>query len=261
MKKIYSTVSVIFFLFSFAKAQNVSPYQKKVLIEGADTLPYMVLLPENFDANKSYPLILFLHSAGERGNDNEKQLIHGFNLFLEDSIRKNYPAIVVFPQCSESSFWSNIIISVDSATNKRSFGFDPGGEPTTAMKLLLALLPRLNIDYKLDKSRLYVVGLSMGGMGTFELVRRVPNTFASAFPICGGADTSTAKLLKPTAWWIFHGLRDNVVDPQFSKNMAAALKNNVTEGKLTLYPDANHNSWDSAFKEPDLFPWIFSHKK
>ena len=261
MKKLSGSLLATLFVVNFVAAQTISTYQKKVLIEGADTLPYRVLLPEDYNANSKYPLVLFLHGAGERGNDNEKQLTHGSKIFLEDSIRKNYPAIVVFPQCGESSYWSNVVATIDSTSDKRSFKFNPGGEPTAAMKLLLALLPRLEIDYKLDKSQLYVGGLSMGGMGTFELARRMPGTFAAAFAICGGADTSTAKLVTSTAWWIFHGLKDNVVDPKFSKNMAAALENDGAEVMLTLYPEANHNSWDAAFKEPDFFSWIFSHKR
>ena len=101
----------------------------------------------------------------------------------------------------------------------------------------------------------------MGGMGTFELVRRKPKLFAAAFPICGGGNISTAKKLKKTHWWIFHGSKDDVVPPELSKEMADGLKKVGADVKLTLYPDANHNSWDPAFAEKDLLPWLFSHKK
>ena len=105
------------------------------------------------------------------------------------------------------------------------------------------------------------MGLSMGGMGTFELVRRKPATFAAAVPICGGAHEATAKGLRKTAWWIFHGAKDDVVPPHYSKIMADALKKQKANVKFTLYPDANHNSWDPAFAEKDLLPWLFSHKR
>ena len=101
----------------------------------------------------------------------------------------------------------------------------------------------------------------MGGMGTFELVRRKPKLFAAAFPICGGANTATAKKMARPDWWIFHGLKDNVVPPELSQSMADALKGAGADVKLTLYPEANHNSWDAAFGEPYLLPWLFSHKK
>lgn len=251
----------VFFLsisFCTAMGQDLSLYQKKWLVKGGDTLPYRILLPENFDAAKKYPLILFLHGAGERGRDNEAQLIHGSKLFLQDSIRNHFPAIVVFPQCAPNSFWSNVNIRLDSAKGKREFLFKKSGEPTVAMRLLESLLTELKKSYKLDKEQLYVGGLSMGGMGTFELVRRHPKVFAAAFPICGGAHPETAKALKRTSWWIFHGLKDDVVPPEWSSLMADALKKKGADVRLTLYPDANHNSWDPAFAEKDLLPWLFS---
>ena len=242
-------------------SQDKSSYEKHWLIRGTDTLPYRLLLPKNYDPNKKYPLLLFLHGAGERGNDNEAQLVHGWKLFLREDIRDNYPAIVVFPQCSRNSYWSNVQFRYDSLTKQRAFEFQQDGEPTTAMKMLLQLLDELEDKYKLDDDRYYVGGLSMGGMGTFELVRRKPRTFAAAFPICGGANPGTAKKLKRTSWWIFHGVKDDVVPAYLSEQMAAALKKRKARVKLTLYPEANHNSWDPAFAEKDLLPWLFSHKK
>ncbi|RYY00227.1 MAG: phospholipase, partial [Gammaproteobacteria bacterium] len=155
----------------------------------------------------------------------------------------------------------NVDFLYDSLTKKRTFVFPVDGKPTIAMQLLMQLLKDLDRKYKLDDKRLYVGGLSMGGMGTFELVKRKPKMFAAAFPICGGANTATAKKLKRTSWWIFHGLKDDVVSPQFSQQMANAIKATGAEVKLTLYPNANHNSWDSAFAEKELLPWLFSHKK
>lgn len=242
-------------------AQDLSMYEKHWYVKGNDTLPYRLLLPKNFDPSKKYPLLLFLHGSGERGRDNEAQLIHGSKLFVQDSIRTNFPAIVVFPQCSADSYWSNVQSGYDSLSKTRTFVFLEGGEPTIAMKLLIQLLGELKHQYKLDDDRYYVGGLSMGGMGTFELVRRKPKLFAAAFPICGGANTANAKKLKRPYWWIFHGLKDNVVPPELSKQMATALQAENAMVKLTLYPEANHNSWDSAFAEKELLPWLFSNRK
>lgn len=249
------------FLSLFAFSQDKSMYQKHWFVRGTDTLPYRLLLPKNYDASKEYPLILFLHGSGERGNDNEAQLVHGWKLFLQDSIRAKYPAIVVFPQCSQNSYWSNVDFRYDTATKKRTFLFPAEGEPTTAMRMLIQLLEELEDKYKPDDDRMYVGGLSMGGMGTFELVRRKPKLFAAAFPICGGANPATAKELKRPSWWIFHGLKDDVVPPGLSQQMADAIKAKGANVRLTLYPDANHNSWDTAFAEKELLPWLFSHKK
>ena len=243
-----------------AQAQKEA-YEKHWYIKGTDTLPYRLLLPKNYDASKKYPLVLFLHGAGERGSDNEAQLTHGWKVFLQDSVREKYQAIVVFPQCAANSYWSNVQIVNDTVTKKRIFNFLKDGKPTIAMKMVLHLLDELEDNYKLDDDRYYVGGLSMGGMGTFELVRRKPKMFAAAFAICGGANTATAKKLKRTDWWIFHGLKDDVVSPEFSRNMTDALKAVGADVKLTLYPAANHNSWDAAFAEKDLLPWLFSKHK
>lgn len=258
MKKIL-LVALLILSCQFSFAQE-SLYEKHIFVSDNDTMPYRLLLPENYDPAKKYPLILFLHGSGERGSDNEKQLVHGANLFLRDSIRKKYPAIVIFPQCSESSYWSNVTFIYDSTKKRTGFNFSMKEQPTTAMKLLLQLIDQLQHNYKLKK-QFYVGGLSMGGMGTFELVARKPKLFAAAFPICGGGDSTTAKKLTKTKWWIFHGLKDDVVLPEFSKTMAAAIKSKGGNVKLTLYPDANHNSWDPAFAEKELLSWLFAQHK
>lgn len=259
MKKIFIVITFLFSL-SALQAQDFTSYQKKYFYSGKDTMPYRLLLPENFNPKKAYPLVLFLHGSGERGNDNEKQLVHGANVFLKDSVRKNYPAIVVFPQCSADSYWSNMFPKYDSSGKRIGFAFSNGGTPTKAMELLLELFQQIHKDYKIDNRRQYVGGLSMGGMGTFEIVSRKPGFFAAAIAICGGANPESATNIAATAWWIFHGLKDNVVNPQYSIDMANALKAAGADIKLTLYPDANHNSWDSAFAEPDLLPWLWSHQ-
>ena len=241
-------------------AQDLSLYEKEWLVQGGDTLPYRILLPLNYDTGKKYPLILFLHGAGERGRDNEKQLVHGAKFFLRDSIRKNYPAIVVFPQCPVNDYWGNLLRMHDT-NGKRTFYFIEDGPPGRYMTLTMELIKFILKKYPVKANQVYVGGLSMGGMGTFELVRRLPNVFAAAFPICGGANPNTAAKMKNVSWWIFHGAKDDVVPPYYSENMAKALKNAGAKIKFTLYPDANHNSWDPAFAEPELMSWLFNQKK
>ena len=242
------------------QAQDKSLFQKEIFVKGTDTLPYRILLPLHYDASKKYPLILMLHGAGERGNDNESQLVHGSTLFLRDSIREKYPAIVVFPQCPASSFWSNVKFEQD-ASGKRAFNFQAKGAPTIAMDLAQQLLKKIIHDYPVNKKQIYIGGLSMGGMGTFEIVRRNPKLFAAAFPICGGAEPSTAAKLKRVKWWVFHGAADDVVPPELSVKMVDALKAANAEVKFSLYPEVKHNSWDNAFAEPTFLSWLFSIRK
>ncbi len=240
------------------RAQRFESYEKHRYIQNKDTLPYRLLLPEGYEKDKKYPLVIFLHGAGERGNDNEKQLAHGGALFIKEENRLKYPAIVVFPQCSQQSFWSNVKIA-GNGTN-RVFEFTNGGTPTVPMQLVMELVKELNSKYGIKQRQVYVMGLSMGGMGTFELVNRMPKTFAAAIPICGGADTATAANLKKTKWWVFHGSKDDIVLPRYSEEMVAAMKKNKVSVKFTLFPEANHNSWDPAFAQPGLMNWLFSQK-
>jgi len=239
---------------------DLSLYKKYTFYKDGNILPFRVLFPKNFDSNKEYPLVIFLHGRGESGNDNEKQLIHGSKLFLKEENREKFPAIVVFPQCDENSFWSNVEIIIDEQ-DKREFYFTKNKYPTKSMQLLMDLLENLQNNYKIKQNQIYVMGLSMGGMGTFELVSRLPKVFAAAIPICGGANPSTVKSLKHTNWWVFHGAKDNVVPYEFSEKMVQAMKKNKINVKYTLYPNDNHNSWDSAFSEPDILSWMFSQKK
>lgn len=251
---------ILISMVTYLQAQDKSLYKKEVFVVKSDTLPYRILLPLNYDASKKYPLILMLHGAGERGNDNESQLVHGAGLFLRDSIRGKYPAIIVFPQCPANSFWSNMEAKLNES-GKREFIFKAEGEPTIAMDLAQQLLKKIIKDFPVNKKQIYVGGLSMGGMGTFEIVRRNPKLFAAAFPICGGANPATAQQLTKVKWWVFHGAADEVVAPVYSQKMVDALKAVNADVKFSLYPGVNHNSWDNAFAEPTLMAWLFAQHK
>ncbi|WP_029037208.1 carboxylesterase family protein [Salinimicrobium xinjiangense] len=243
-----------------AEAQDQELFERWEFISEVDTLRYRILYPEAFTETKQYPLIFVLHGAGERGNDNEAQLVHGSSLFLNDIIRKNFPAIVVFPQVEAEDYWAQVEVERD--TFPLQFHFKNTGEPTKAMRLLMELSDALAAERYTDQDRIYVGGLSMGGMGTYEIIYRKPEFFAAAFAICGGADPAIAqKYPKEFPIWIFHGEKDDVVPPEFSKTMAREINTHGGNAKLSLYPNDNHNSWDSAFSEPYLLPWLFSNKK
>ncbi|HUH34053.1 MAG TPA: prolyl oligopeptidase family serine peptidase, partial [Daejeonella sp.] len=180
-------------------------------------------------------------------------------LFTDTTVREKFPAIIVFPQCPADNYWSNVKFPM--VNGKRTFEFAKGGKPTVAMKLLMGLVDELEDKPYTDDNRLYVGGLSMGGMGTFELLRRMKGQFAAAFAICGGDNLKNTNKYKKVPLWIFHGAKDDVVPPENSQTIVNALKAKGADVKFTLYPDANHNSWDQAFAEPQLLPWLFSHKK
>lgn len=257
MKKLL-TIALLLFV-QLANAQDKTMFSKEQFIKGGDTLQYRMLLPENFDEKKQYPVLFFLHGAGERGSNNEAQLIHGSKLFLNPENRKNFPAIIIFPQCPKDDYWANVIIG-DGKKLER-FSFQKGGKPGKAMELLVALVAKIKSEKFSDNDRFYVGGLSMGAMGTYEILRRKPNVFASAFAICGGDHVENVKKYKHVPLWIFHGGKDSVVPIQKSEIVVNELKRLNSDVKFRVYPDANHNSWDPAFAEPDFLSWIFSYRK
>ena len=241
-----------------AAAQDMSHYLSREYVSGADTLPYRILFPEGYDQAKKYPLILVLHGAGERGADNEKQLTHGSNLFLDSAVRKKYPAFVVFPQCPSESYWSSVHIDRDKMP--LMLDFDYSRPSTVPLRQAMELVDKISEEESIDEDRIHLTGLSMGGMGTFEAVHRYPDRFAAALPICGGGDTESYKKVK-TPFWVFHGDADAVVDVAYSRAMVARLEDLKVKVRYTEYPAVNHNSWDSAFAEPAFLKWMFSQKR
>lgn len=245
---------------SNAIAQNLELYKEKLFIQNSDTLKYRIMYPKDFSEDKNYPIVLFLHGAGERGSDNTSQLIHGSKLFANDENREAFPAIVIMPQCPKDDFWANA--SVDRTTMPITLKFPNGGEPTKALHLVMQLMDGMIAKPFVNNSQFYVGGLSMGGMGTFEILSRKPDMFAAAFAICGGGNLEAAQTYATkTDLWIFHGAKDDVVNPQLSIDMVSAILNHGGKPNFTLYGKDNHNSWDSTFAEPQLLPWLFSKSK
>lgn len=243
--------------------KDFEKFEKKAFIfRNADTLLYRILYPEKYDPKKKYPLVVFLHGAGERGNDNKKQLTHGAALFLEENNRKNFPAIVVFPQCPKDKYW------IDISVREELFGKgDPNfsqsiDSPSRQLDMVNALTKQLIKKEKIDTKRLYIMGLSMGGFGAFETLGRWPKKYAGAIAICGGGNLALAKKHAPhTAVWITHGAQDDVVPIALSRRVYEVLDNLDADVLFTEFPEANHNAWDSTFAIPDLLPWLFSKHK
>jgi predicted peptidase len=238
----------------------LKPYLRKEFESAGNVLPYRMLYPDNYDKTKKYPLILFLHGAGERGNDNEKQLVHGAKLFLKEENRKAFPAIILIPQCPEDSYWA--AVNIDRSAQPLKISFNYNAPPLWPLVAANDLVKKIANEEAVDKSRIYITGLSMGGMGTFESVYRYPDLYAAALPICGGGDTNAYdKRVKKTAFWLFHGAADAVVDVKLSREMLAKLKSLKVKNKYSEYPGVNHNSWDNAFADPAFLSWMFAHKR
>lgn len=223
---------------------------------GADgkTLPYRLLIPKNYDKAQKYPLVLFLHGAGERGTDNAAQLKHGAPLFLKPEVRDQFPCFVVAPQCPNEQQWS----AVKGWNGPVAYGEEPAGP----MALALGAVDAIEKEFSIDPDRLYVTGLSMGGYGSWDAIARNPKRWAAAVPICGGGDPERIAAAKDVPVWAIHGMNDNVVPLVRSEEMVKAL--NAAGGAramLSAYPYVGHDSWTIGYGEPQLLPWMFAQKR
>ncbi|MFC4809615.1 alpha/beta fold hydrolase [Paenibacillus sp. GCM10023250] len=199
------------------------------------SLNYLLHLPDGYEqeAAKRWPLILFLHGSGERGDNVERVAVHGIPKLARQ--QPDFPFIAVSPQCPEDSFW--------------------GAE----MDALIPLLDEIMARYHVDTTRVYLTGLSMGGYGAWQLGAAHPDRFAAVVPICGGGNPQRVEPLKETPVWVFHGAQDNVVPLSESEKMVEALQTIGGNVKLTVYPEAEHDSWTETYANPELYEWLLRH--
>lgn len=205
-------------------------------------LRFLLSLPKDYAADpaKKWPLVLFLHGAGERGTDLQKVAVHGPPKLVRAG--REFPFILASPQCPEGQVW-------DADT-------------------LIALVDTLQTQLRVDAKRTYATGLSMGGYGTWALASKFPDRFAAVAPVCGGGERIRALLpsqreaLKTLGVWAFHGGKDNVVAPSESERMVDAFKKaGVTDIQLTVYPEDGHDSWTHAYTEPTFYDWLLKHSR
>jgi predicted peptidase len=229
---------VVFLTPLFAKAaddqsgqQQAKVFEKQITVK----LNYLLFLPEGYanDTDKKWPLMLFLHGAGERGSDVNKVKVHGPPKIVEQ--KKDFPFIVVSPQCPADSWWRPME--------------------------LMSLLDEIQKDYRVDADRVYLTGLSMGGFGTWELATQAPQRFAAIAPICGGGNPALARRIKDLPIWVFHGAADRTVPVARSEEMVEALKKAGSDVKFTKYEGVDHDSWTRTYANEELYQWMLSHKR
>jgi len=225
---------------------NQTPQQFSFKKQTSADVRYLLYLPEGYQAPtagaKRWPLILFLHGAGERGTNIWRVAIHGPPSLVSN--KNDFPFIVVSPQCPEGQRWSR--------------------------EVLVGLLEHIMKSHSVDPERVYLTGLSMGGYGTWDLGLSHPEKFAAIVPICGGGETITVLLaarekaaaLQSLGIWAFHGAKDPVVPLSESERMVEACKRaGIKEVKLTVYPEADHNSWTQTYNNPELYDWLLQHRR
>lgn len=194
---------------------------------------YLLHLPEGRRDDKRWPLLLFLHGAGERGDDPERLTAHGPPRLLAEG--QELPFIVVSPQCPRGRYW--------------------------LVPVLTGLLDEICSRYPVDEDRIYVTGISMGAYGTWHLAAAQPERLAAIIPICGGGDPSTACAMKDLAIWAFHGARDPVVPLEESEVMVQAVRNCDGTVRFTIYPEAGHDCWTETYAKPDWHQWLLKHRR
>lgn len=235
-------------------AVSQSRFSAEKYIDGKDTLLYRQLYPDG-NSMRKYPLVIFLHGSGERGNDNEAQLKWGVLNFATDQNMLLHPAFVIAPQCPEKMSWSNF----SREKNNTEAHLLP--TPAKPMELLIGLIRQLIKTMPVDTSRIYITGLSMGGFGTFDAIQRYPKLFAAAVPVCGGGDVSKASSIAHLPIWIFSGSEDPAVDPAYSLSMIQALTKAGAHPGFTQYPEVGHFSWLGAYSDPLMMEWLFRQRK
>ena len=212
--------------------QHEQKLEKQVTVK----LDYLLFLPEGYSKEeKKWPLILFLHGSGERGENLEKVKRHGPLKMVGK--QKDFPFIVLSPQCPKGLWWSHRAES------------------------LVALLDEVISLYEVDNNRIYLTGLSLGGFGTWHLACGYPERFAAIAPICGGGELYLAERLKNVPVWAFHGAKDKAVPLERSQEMVDKIKKAGGNARLTVYPKAGHNAWTATYSNPELYKWFLSHEK
>ena len=234
--RIYFMVSVLICFSENIFSQNDAinyPVQMEKEFQTTDYLmKYLLYLPEGYDARDNWPLMIFLHGSGERGDDLELVKKHGPpKLAYEMSL----PFVIVSPQCPEGKRWET--------------------EP------LIELIDHILSELPVERQKIYLTGLSMGGFGTWNLAAAFPDYFAAIVPICGGGNPSDACKMKDIPAWVFHGQDDKVVPVEKSQEMVDALKNCGGRVKFTVYPDTGHDSWTKTYANPKLYEWLLNQNK
>ena len=236
-------------------------YFKREIYQDAagNQLPYQFMEPKKNAllpaAESKYPLVVFLHSSGERGTDNFAQMRNGVYAFCEKEMREKHPCYLLVPQCPPDEVWGGVTRDWEQVTFNKATYSKPG-------KMVIELIEKtIRANSDIDPKRIYITGLSMGGFGTYDLMMRKPNLFAAGLPLCGGADPAQAALIKGIPIWAFHGRLDDSVYPKYDWQIVEALRKAGSPVKYTEYSTMGHNIWDITYYNPAVLEWLFAQHK
>jgi predicted peptidase len=219
------------------------------------SLKYRIFVPKSI--KNPVPLVLYLHGGAERGGDNTKHLGFVITTLTSKRIQRNNPSIVIAPQCPINTQWVNTGFAAIPYDHYQQDEIPESNE----MKLIRNLINDLSGKYPVDTNRLYILGFSMGGSGTWDMITRYPDLFAAAVPMSGVSDTSKAYLLKHTKIWAFHGENDEIAPARLNQNMVSSVNSNGGDAKITIIKNGGHGSEISPFIEQALPDWLFDQRK
>jgi predicted peptidase len=216
------------------EAQDKSPLKPAHLSAQVTVeVDYLIYVPEDYESKDAWPLLLFLHGAGERGDDLNRVKVHGPPKLIEAG--QKFPFVVVAPQCPKGKWWEAAVLTT--------------------------LIDSVVENNKIAQDQIFVTGLSMGGFGTWDLAAHTPDRFAAIVPICGGGKPFSTRRFTHLPTWVFHGGKDSVVPLKQSEEMVEALKARGGNVRLTVYPEAGHDSWTEAYANPELYEWMLAQKR
>jgi len=230
-------------------------FEARQYVSDKKVLPYRLFIPKNYKAKQKYPLMLALHGAGERGNDNVTHLNLDFTkMWADESIQSKHPCFVLAPQCPLGNQW------VNTPWDQGSYNFNavPISEN---LAMVVNILDGLEKEFSFDLNRIFISGVSMGGYGAWFLMMSFPNRFAAALPVCGGGDPKQAKALAHIPTWVYHGTDDDVVPVSGSRDMVVALRAVGGKVKYTELAGVKHESWVAAGENAELVAWLFEQKR
>lgn len=255
MKKKLIYIFLLILSFSGITVAQENKFSANTFVNNdGDTLKYRFLFPD-YSKDIKYPLVIFLHGSGERGSDNTAQLKWGVMNFATDQNMALHPCFVVAPQCPLNDSWGG------RDYDKKSFQFTYRENPSKPMLLVRQLIEEIIKKYPVDQNRIYITGLSMGGIGTFDAIIRYPDLFAAALPVCGGGDSEKIKSAYKLPIWIIHGSKDAALDHRLSLNMYTSLMDAGGNPGLSIYPEVGHFVWLQAYSDPLILQWLFSQHK
>ncbi len=229
-------------------------FQFMTLQADGHTLPYRFYQPSSATEHNKLPLVIFLHGAGERGSDNRSQ----FQRFAPVLFWEKYPCIVLAPECPSKTAETTNAGSVWVDTPFGAVSHQMNKKPTWPLKLVLQLIDQTIRKYPVDKNRIYITGLSMGGYATWEILQREGKRFAAAIPVCGGGDQAYVLKMKWVKLWVFHGSDDPTVPVRRSREMVSAIRAVGGNVKYTEYPGTGHDAWTQTYLNPEVWDWLFS---